>query len=109
MGVGGLCENIAISKNPKNLKNVQKEISGSEEKGDFKCGPAQPNLSVPCCCTAIVTVTLGKMIRSLHQRRLPLVKTIKIKIKIVRHYRELKTVCPAQRSFQTKLILPWLL
>ena len=58
MGVGGLCENIAISsswaglglslaikisKNPKNLKNVQKEISGSEEKGDFKCGPAQPN------------------------------------------------------------------
>ena len=57
--MGGLCENIAISaswaglglslaikisKNPKNLKNVQNEISGSEEKGDFKCGPAQPNL-----------------------------------------------------------------
>ena len=61
MGVVGLCENIAnsaswaglglslaikISKNPKNLKNVQNEISGSEEKGDFKCGPAQPNLSL---------------------------------------------------------------
>ena len=59
MGVGGLCENISISasrdglglslaikisKNPKNLKSVQNEISGSKEKGDFKCGPAQPNL-----------------------------------------------------------------
>ena len=46
----GLSLAIKISKNPKNLKNVQKEISGSEEKGDFKCGPAQPNLFLFLFC-----------------------------------------------------------
>ena len=43
----GLGPSLAIKiskKSKKSKKNVQKEISRSEEKGDFKCGPAQPNL-----------------------------------------------------------------